>query len=213
MKKPIYAVFAGMLVLMALTAGCSQEAGSTSEASLLSSEGSVSSSQSSQSEDSDNSGISEDEHSEHEYAFEDEQHVDDYHTADEFTDNEEFNELFKKNPLNEEYDKECRELETITDMRQSAIKFAGLWQEQTEKAYQKLYDLLSDRPEEQKKLEQSQEAWKGSLDDTEASFRAEGDGGTNASLAADIAMMNYYKGRAAVLYEQIYVITGDFTLE
>ena len=32
-------------------------------------------------------------------------------------------------------------------------------------------------------------------------------------LAADSAMMNYYKGRAAVLYEQIYQLTQTFSLD
>lgn len=150
------------------------------------------------------------------YYFDDEQIVEDYHTAVEFTDNEEFNELFAKNNIDAQFQQEIREAENESDMRSVTIKYAELWKAEVDNAYNKLNTLLEDVPAEQEKLVQSQEEWSASLGDIEAGFKqdaaSEGIQGTQAMLAADSAMMNYYKGRAAVLYLQIYILTGQSDL-
>ena len=148
------------------------------------------------------------------YYFDDEQIVTDYHEAETFTGDEKFNELFADNAIDAEYIVECRELESVSDMRTVTIKYAGIWQEEANKAYESLHELLKDKPDEQAKLEASQKSWLSTVDEVEESFHEEStEDGTYGLLAADSAIMNYFKGRAAVLYQQIYVLTGDFSLE
>ncbi len=148
------------------------------------------------------------------YYFDDEQIVTDYHEAETFTSDEKFNELFAENSIDAAYLEECKELETVSDMRIIAMKYAGIWQEEANEAYDTLHELLEDKPDEQAKLEASQKSWLSTLGEVEESFREESDeDGTYGLLAADSAIMNYYKGRAAVLYQQVYVLTGEFSIE
>lgn len=150
------------------------------------------------------------------YYFDDEQIVEDYHTAEEFTDNEEFNKLFRENDIDRHFQEEIRNAEDESDMRAVTIKYAGQWKSAVDLAYSKLYELLADVPAEQEKLVASQQEWISSLDETENGFRQdaaeEGIQGSAALLAADSAMMNYYKGRTAVLCLQIYILTGQLEL-
>ena len=147
------------------------------------------------------------------YCFDDEQIVVNYHTAKVFTDDEEFNALFAKNDIDKAYDSELRDIEDIIEMRKVTIRYADTWKAEQEKAYNKLYEMLAELPEEQEKLVVSQQMWVEELDETEASFRSEAsDSGSYGLLAADSAMMNYYKGRAAVLYHQIYLLSGSFDM-
>ena len=151
------------------------------------------------------------------YYFDDEQIVEDYHTAVELTDDEAFNALFRENKLDQQFQQDIREVENEMDMRTVTIRYGELWKNEADEAYQKLADLLETVPAEKEKLEHSQEEWLASLEKTENSFLEEtSDGdvcGTQALLAVDSAMMNYYKGRAAVLYQQIYVLTGSFEMD
>lgn len=147
------------------------------------------------------------------YQFDDEQIVKDYHTATEFTSNEEFNKLFADNALDTAYQQELQSADTINSMRQTTISYADQWKTLSTTAYDTLSEKLTDRPEEKEKLEQSQNEWIMSLAETESSFNSEASGGgTEGLLAADAAMMNYYKGRAAVLLEQIYELDGTIDL-
>lgn len=147
------------------------------------------------------------------YYFDDEQIVTDYHEAEYFTDDEKFNALFEKNEIDKAYNDELREIEDTLDMRNTTIKYAQIWKDEQAEAYQKLYDMLAELPEEQEKLVSSQQNWLGELDEIEAGFQSEASGsGTYGLLAADSAMLNYYKGRAAILYYQIYLLNGSFDM-
>jgi hypothetical protein len=144
------------------------------------------------------------------YQFDDEQIVSDYHTAEEFTKNDEFNSIFKNNILDTEYTENLRDAMTLKEMREVTIECAKQWEEEVGMVYDVLCDMLKDKPEELKKLEASQDEWKISVTIAESSFNEEAaSGGTEAMLSADTAMMNYYKGRAAVLLEQIYELNGN----
>ena len=86
------------------------------------------------------------------------------------------------------------------------------WKEQSQTAYEKLKELLSDKPSELERLENSQKNWESELEDKKQEWYAPENftkSGTMGILSADTAMMNYYKGRAAVLYQQIFVLTGN----
>ena len=148
------------------------------------------------------------------YYFDDEQIVTDYHTAEVFTDDAAFNELFAANELDAAYMTESKELTNVADMRNLAITYGEKWREEVDNAYNQLFDLLSDNSAEQDKLITSQQQWVASIEETESSFRTEAESeGTYGLLAADTAMMNYFKSRAAVLYHQIYLLTGSFILK
>ena len=138
------------------------------------------------------------ESSESAYFFDDEQPVEDYHTAQTFTDDEVFNELFKDNSIDKECSDKMKDAVTDTDMRMVIGECIDKWKEQSQTAYEKLKELLSDKPSE---LEDKKQEWYAPENFTKS--------GTMGILSADTAMMNYYKGRAAVLYQQIFVLTGN----
>lgn len=147
------------------------------------------------------------------YYFDDEEIVEDYHTATVFTDDEDFNKLFAENEIDKSYNEDIKLPETVADMRIVTADYARRWQEQAEKAYSKLAGALEDKPAELEKLAVSQEQWTAELEEKEAGFQQEAaEQGTYGLLAADTAMMNYYKGRAAVLYHQLYLISGSFDM-
>ena len=100
-------------------------------------------------------------------------------------------------------------------MRNVTTNYAQRWQSEVSTAYNKLYALLADNTEAKTALENSQAEWNSGLAEIENSFYSEASesgAGTEALLSADTAVMNYYKGRAAVLYEQIYELTGSFEM-
>ena len=152
------------------------------------------------------------ESSESAYFFDDEQPVEDYHTAQTFTDDEVFNELFKDNSIDKECSDKMKDAVTDTDMRMVIGECVDKWKEQSQTAYEKLKELLSDKPSELERLENSQKNWESELEDKKQEWYAPENftkSGTMGILSADTAMMNYYKGRAAVLYQQIFVLTGN----
>lgn len=149
------------------------------------------------------------------YYFDDEQIVDDYHTATVFTNNEEFNAIFSEMSINKDFESELKEAETVKDMREVTIKYATKWQNEVSKVYDSLYSILNENDTAKTALKDSQSNWNNSLTEIKEQFYTEAseDGaGSEKLLSADMAMMNYYKGRAAVLYEQIYKLTGSLDL-
>ena len=148
------------------------------------------------------------------YYFDDEQIVTHFHNAETFTNDDEFNELFSKNDIDAAYKTEMMDLNTVAEMREAAIKYGNIWKEEAAEAYEKLHEALAEMPEEQSKLELSQADWESSLTSAEESFQEEAqENGTMGLLMADNSMMNYYKGRAAVLYHQLYLLNGSFSMD
>ena len=147
------------------------------------------------------------------YQFDDEQIVKDYHNATEFTNNEEFNKIFSGNAIDAEYKKELITAQSGNQMRSITVSYTTKWMDLVSVVYKSLEDLLQDRPEEYEKLLTSQDEWINSVGTVESSFYAEAsDAGTEGLLAADAAIMNYFKGRASVLLEQIYELNGSIQL-
>lgn len=149
------------------------------------------------------------------YYFDDEQIVDDYHTATEFTDNEEFNKLFLSNEIDKNYQQELQDASTISKMRAVTANYAEIWKTEEEKVYKNLSKLLSDKQEAKSSLEISEQEWKDGVQEATDKFYADIDpnnSGSEELLSADTAVMNYYKGRTAKLYEQIYQLTGEFNM-
>ena len=145
------------------------------------------------------------------YEFDDEQIVEDYHTAVTFTDNEEFNDIFKNNAYDSAYNEELKNAVSIQDMRTVTSSYAEKWKAMVGTVYDALSAELDS--EDNEKLSESQEQWTQGLGKTESSFMEEAkSGGTEGLLSADTAIMNYYKGRAAKLLEQIYTYNGSLDL-
>ncbi len=145
------------------------------------------------------------------YEFDDEQFVEDYHTAVTFTDNEKFNEIFKDNALDKAYDEDLKNAATTKEMMNITDTYAAKWKEMVDKAYQALSESLEGSNSE--KLIESQNKWTQGLSEIKNSFQEEAQqGGTEGLIAAETAMMNYYKGRAAKLFEQIYTQNGSIDL-
>lgn len=145
------------------------------------------------------------------YEFDDEQIVTDYHTAETFTDNDFFNELFKNNALDQAFTEETKRASSTSDMINLTSEYAIKWKEIADTAYKALGRDLDE--ENNQKLKDSQKQWSSGLAAQEEAFRSEGAaGGSEAALDAQTAIMNYYKGRAAKLFEQIYSINGSIDL-
>lgn len=144
------------------------------------------------------------------YQFDDENIVTDYHTATEFTSDEEFNHIFDKNTLDKEYNSLLMDASSGAEMRKITSDYSEKWKTLADKVYLSLSEKLSNNESEKAKLEESQEKWKESLEVVENSFYEEAkEGGTDGLLAAEGAILNYYKGRTAVLLEQIFVLQGS----
>ena len=148
------------------------------------------------------------------YQFDDEQIVEDYHTATVFTSNDTFNEIFSENALDKEYDAEQQNAGTSSEMRQITASYSAKWKSKVDEVFAELDVILEDNPDEHEKLIQSQDEWTGGLADVESSFYSEADegAGTEGLIAAEAAVMNYYKGRTAILLEQIYELNGEIDL-
>ena len=148
------------------------------------------------------------------YQFDDEQIVEDYHTATVFTSNDTFNEIFAENILDKEYDAEQQNAGTSSEMRQITASYSAKWKSKVDEVFAEIDGILEDNPDEHEKLIQSQDEWTGGLADVESSFYSEADegAGTEGLIAAEAAVMNYYKGRAAILLEQIYELNGEIDL-
>ena len=141
------------------------------------------------------------------YHFDDEDIVTDYHTATEFTSDEEFNHVFVDNAYDKSYDVLLRDASSGSEMRQITAEYSQKWKIMAENVYLSLAEKLNDNETEKQKLEDSQTNWKNSLEEVENRFYEEAkEGGSDGILAAEGAILNYYKGRAAVLLEQIYVL-------
>lgn len=147
------------------------------------------------------------------YQFDDEQIISDYHTATVYTSNDTFNEIFAENSLDMEYNSEQQEAATSSEINQINSSYSEKWKEKVKQIFNELDSMLQDMPEEHEKLVKSQDEWTNSLDDAESSFYSEAsEGGTEGLIAAGTAVMNYYKGRAAILLEQIYELNGEIDL-
>ena len=233
MKKTITVLISAILSAVLLTlsaAGCggekskesdegskpaaSQGESITEEASEEELSDNKSSSESSDSQASVESELSEEESGSVGYVFEDDLSEKDYHHPEHFTEDEEFNAVFEQNQIDKEYQLGAMDCDNLTDMRRLAQEYGEKWKAQSQKAYEALYELLSELPNEREKLFESQINWQDSVDGVEAEFRSENENaGTSGLLAVDTLMLNFYKYRAAFLYHQIYKLTGSFSPE
>ncbi|MBQ8135477.1 MAG: DUF1311 domain-containing protein [Clostridia bacterium] len=147
------------------------------------------------------------------YQFDDEEIVTDYHNPKTFTSNEEFNKLFVANALDAAYNEAQKGADSSTEMLNITSIYALKWKDMADTAYNNLYSKLADYPSEQSKLVDSQEKWQTGIEAQETLYEHEAqDGGTESLLVSQAELMNRYKSRAAVLFEQIYELDGTINL-
>ena len=146
------------------------------------------------------------------YFPDDEKIVKEHHTSQTLTDDSKFNELFENNSIDKECTDKMKDAVTDTEMRGVIGEFTDKWKEQAQTAYEKLKELLKDNPDELEALENSQKDLENELDtkkETLYSHEHFVEFGTMGLLQADTEIMNLYRSRAAVLYQQIFALTGN----
>ena len=90
-------------------------------------------------------------------------------------------------------------------------KYAGIWREEVAAAYDALLEKVTD--ERKETLKKEQQAWS---DGTEAALQefhddAQAVGGSMAQVDEASRVMDYYRGRATTLYEELYALDPNYT--
>lgn len=141
------------------------------------------------------------------YTSDDEQIEQSSHQQASYTDNTDFNTLFAQNALDTSYQTAVADA-TESQMASIAAQYTGYWQAEVENAYAALALATGENYDEEK------ESWQSNaqLQTQEIYNAAKSEGGSMAVLAAYTEVMNLYKSKAAQLYEQVYTLTGSFSL-
>lgn len=129
------------------------------------------------------------------------------HQRSEYTDNEDFNTLFEKNALDADYQAAVADAPE-NQMASITAQYAAYWEIEVENAYNALADALDSN------LDAEKEEWNSDAEvkTQEIYDAAKSEGGSLAVLNAYAEIMNLYKTKAAQLYEQVYTLTGSFSL-
>lgn len=143
------------------------------------------------------------------YTSDDENIEESTHVQPSYTDNSDFNTLFSQNSLDASYQQAMADA-TETSMNNIAAQYIGYWQTEVDNAYNTLL-TLTDSPDT---FSSRQEEWAANAETQKQEIydNVEGGGGTMAVLSAHTEVMSVYKTRAAELYEEIYVLSGEFKL-
>ncbi|WP_195983863.1 lysozyme inhibitor LprI family protein [Clostridium sp. D33t1_170424_F3] len=129
------------------------------------------------------------------------------------TDDKGFDAKFRNNPIDKAYIKDNNNAISNRDMVEVSDKYAEIWKKEVSSAYEKLLEKVSaDRCET---LKTEQKAWS---DGTESALReieeeAAAVGGTMAQVDASSRVMDYYRSRAAKLYEELYAVDPDYAYD
>lgn len=127
------------------------------------------------------------------------------------TENPNFDEKFQDNPIDKAYIQDNNQAISNKDMVEVSEKYAGIWREEVAAAYDALLEKVTD--ERKETLKKEQQAWS---DGTEAALQefhddAQAVGGSMAQVDEASRVMDYYRGRAATLYEELYALDPNFT--
>lgn len=129
------------------------------------------------------------------------------------TENKDFDTKFANNPIDKAYIKDNNNAISNRDMVEVSDKYAEIWKKEVSSAYEKLLEKVSaDRRET---LKAEQKAWS---DGTEAALQeieeeAAAVGGTMAQVDASSRVMDYYRSRAAKLYEELYQVEPGYSYD
>ena len=130
------------------------------------------------------------------------------------TDSGEFNEKFAGNPIDKAYIEESDKAVSTIEMVKVSEKYAGLWQKEIIHAWEKLEQQMDmDSSGKPAKLEAEQKNWE---DGRAAALKkiseeALAAGGSMAQVNEAGAVMDFYRGRAAQLYRELYEYDKSFS--
>ncbi|MGN0536380.1 MAG: hypothetical protein ACI4M3_00190 [Acutalibacteraceae bacterium] len=141
------------------------------------------------------------------YTSDDESIEESFHQHSEYTDNENFNTLFAQNALDLSYQNAIADAPE-SQMASITAQYVAYWKIEVENAYNALADTTDSN------LDAEKEEWNAEADakTQEIYDTAKSEGGSLAVLSAYAEVMNLYKAKAAQLYEQVYALTGSFSL-
>lgn len=127
------------------------------------------------------------------------------------TDNKEFDALFKQNPIDAAFIKESANASTTAAMTQLSDKYANIWLNEINFAYNKLLSTVNDV--DKKALQASQQKW---TKDTPGALKkindsTSSDGGSLAAVEAAGKVMDYYRDRAAKMYRELYNYNKNYS--
>lgn len=129
------------------------------------------------------------------------------------TENKDFDTKFRDNPIDKAYIKDNNNAISNRDMVEVSDKYAEIWKKEVSSAYEKLLEKVT--AERRGTLKAEQKAWS---DGTEAALREIEDeaaavGGTMAQVDASSRVMDYYRSRAAKLYEELYQVEPGYSYD
>ncbi len=117
-----------------------------------------------------------------------------------------FEDVFAKNPIDAAYDIESPEALTTLDMVNLENKYADLWKEEVNHAYQQLIQRGAEG------AEADQQTWNnaltGELQLLKDSVTVTG---SLAQVEYGIKVKNFYREKAEALYKQLYALNPDYT--
>lgn len=131
------------------------------------------------------------------------------------TDSEAFDRLFAENPLDKKYKAEIAAAVSNLEMAKVSDRYAELWRAETDRAWAELQKPMKlDSSGKPAALEAEQRKWE---DGREAALKkiaddAQAAGGSLAQVETSSRVMEFYRGRAAQLYRELYGYTQKFQL-
>ncbi len=131
------------------------------------------------------------------------------------TDSEAFDRLFAENALDKKYKAEIAAAVSNLEMAKVSDRYAELWRAETDRAWAELQKPMKlDSSGKPAALEAGQRKWE---DGREAALKkiaddAQAAGGSLAQVETSSRVMEFYRGRAAQLYRELYGYTQKFQL-
>lgn len=130
------------------------------------------------------------------------------------TENEEFNEKFKDNPIDKKYIKEMNNAVSNIDMVKVSDKYSEIWQKEISYAYGELEKYMkTDSSGKPAKYKAEQKKWEQGKENSlkKISSEAMSGGGSMAQVNEASAVMDFYRGRAASIYSELYTYNKNYT--
>lgn len=130
------------------------------------------------------------------------------------TDDKEFDAKFAANPIDKAYIGEQAKAVSNVDMVNVSQKFSAVWQKEIDHAFSELEKhMAADSSKKPEQLKAEQTAW---LNGKAAALKKisqeeQSAGGSMAQVNEASKTMDFYRGRAAQLYKELYSYTKEFS--
>lgn len=127
------------------------------------------------------------------------------------TDDKAFNQKFAKNPIDKAYIEASVQAVSNLDMVNTANKFAQVWAGEVTSAYDKAVKLAKGTQLDQIRADQNDWLTEKPAALKKISSDAQTAGGSMAKVTEATAIMNFYRSRAAEVYQQLYAYDANYT--